>query len=155
MSELPDKAPDFKTEQWRDLEMERFKSQFGTATSKIASLFDDGGPEDVVQEWYDPWKEGAYFIQGRTRVGLSLLVYNLTWSPITKVLDRYAILLNRGLKGNGTGTKINLITEQLARDLGAKEIHMSAITNERWRRKLLAQGYHNDPDREAVVIKKL
>jgi hypothetical protein len=146
--------PNFRTESWRQEKISTFDSFFEITMHQINKLFGDVDvPEFEVTEWYNPNIESAYFIHGIGKIKDKMPMYALTWNPVTNVLDRYEFALEQ--QGEGLGTNITKLTEELACDLGAVELVLSAITNERWKESLLRKGFRQDPLRGDAIFKPL
>lgn len=154
MNESPIELPNLKTEAWREKQKLTFKHHFQVAMADVARVLGEKEvPENRIFEWYDPSIAGAYFIHGSSRIGVTLGILEITWSVLTGNIDRHLLIVSQ--KGAGFGSKINLITEQLGRKLGANKLTLSAITNDRWKKKLLADGFVQDPRRPDQVFKML
>lgn len=149
--------PNQRTEIWREEKVDRFKNNFADATSKIAKLLneDDSSVSTKISEWYDPSRDRAYFVHGSAKIGESLRIFEVTWGVLTEDLDRHNIMLASDVTGKGIGTQINKIMEELGRNLGAKKLTLSAITNDRWHQKLLKEGFVQDPKHPDDVFKYL
>lgn len=129
------------SEDWKSEQRRKLYEKTEVAAASVSSLLNGNPAEVTIKEFDSPDIPNSYFLQGKITVKDALYLLNFTWNPSTKILDRYAMLLESEFTGRGIGTSINTITENLAIALGAKAFVISAITNNRWYEKLVRDGF--------------
>ncbi|MEK6963617.1 MAG: GNAT family N-acetyltransferase [Nanoarchaeota archaeon] len=114
---------------WRREQRNHWCQTLTTRLNLLAQRIEDD-IETTIKEAYDPTIKGAYLLMGST-CSTKLRVYELCWSPLSKMLTRWNILVDPSHEGRGIGTAVTEMTEGLAIDLGAKQIVIDAIVNEK------------------------
>lgn len=155
MEKTVHKPPNLRTENWRNKQLNTFRTHFTVATDKIADLMGGGIPQNKIREWYEPGISGAYSVHGSTSIENALEIFKIDWQPLDQSLKRYNISLFPQLQGHGYGLKINQIIEELSRALGVKRLVLASITNDRWHKRLLKEGFHQDINDPHSVFKDL
>ena len=146
--------PNFRTESWRSHHINEFKDKFELAMDKFGLVFRYKDQiHGYINENYDPKIPNYYNLHGSVVIPRHLEAYDIWWNPIKRELVRYN--LEVASKGKGYGTMITNITEELANNLGVEKLIISTIINDRWKEKLINQGYTPDQKTEDKVYKIL
>lgn len=118
-------------------------------SSQIKTLYDileenlqpsGDGFEIEVKDIYFPNIGEGYQVRGDAK-SQEVGSYSVIWRPLKKELERWAIYIRPEYQGEGIGSSLNAITEQIARDLGCNRLVMKGIVDtslEYWRNR---EGY--------------
>jgi hypothetical protein len=152
MTTVTNEQQNLSTEILRRGEIDIFTRHFSAASTKIANLFGKDAVDITVND-SDFFANKLDAISGSFEV--ADVVGTIHWRLYEQILERNDIYLTYDLQNQGYGTKINEITENLARALGAKKFVLSAVVNPRWKKHLLKNGFLQDPQNANKVFKNL